>query len=296
MTAPRVLVLVPTISPTRVAAAAPWLTALRDPVAGFDVRIVANAASVADHRLGWAAPVIDTGANPGFARSVSAAARAVGTWDWVVLLNDDLRFSPETPGRIRDAIRTADGTGGELIYFDPESLRPLPDPSGVFLSLSLLESVASRLRRTPGDRAVGATYKSFSAVAIRRTAWDRCGGLDERFVFCFEDAYFARRHLEGGGVEPQSIDVGLVHDRSTTTSRHIARVLPAVAFSARTYLRVTGTRALASDLLVLTALSIRLVLLPFASAVPLEHLRGVMSAMSAVLRRCEPPLPDYDRL
>lgn len=295
---PRILALVPTISRTRALAAAPWLRALR--AAGIDVRIVANAASVASAAADLDAPVIDTGANPGFARSILAAIATVDEWDWVVLLNDDLIFRAEAASHLQNAIDgAADRSNGpaELLYFDPEPLRSLPGRWGVFLSLSLLEALSARfVRRHRIARGGHGGYKSFSAVAIHRRAWTRAGGLDGRLIFCFEDALFVRNHRIRGGAEPVSIDVGISHEKSTTTSRHIARVLPAVAFSARTYLEVLGTPVRFANAIVLAALIVRLPLVVFASAPPRAHLRGIVDAARAVASGREPSLPSYELL
>lgn len=299
MSEPRILALVPTISPGRVRAARPWIDALR--TEGVDVRIVANAASVAAAAAGEGpGRVIDTRANPGFARCLTAAVRSVEQWEWVVLLNDDLVLDGRAPALMREAIADAHANHRDVLYFDPEPLRPLPGRASVFASLSLLEPTVARLRRRRGrpERATspGGTYKSFSAVAISRSAWTARGGLDERFVFCFEDAFFVREHVAGGGAPPVPVDVGIRHDKSTTTGRHIARVLPAIAYSARTYLEATGTRPRVADGLVVAALLLRVPLTPFASAPTGPHLRGIAAAVAAVTRRREPALPAYELL
>lgn len=295
---PRVLALVPTISRSRVVAASPWLRALRRE--GIDVRIVANAASVAAAATELDAPVIDTGANPGFARSILAALAAVDEWDWVVLLNDDLILGDGVAAHLRSAIAGAADrrdNPADLLYFDPEPMRPLPGRWGVFVSVSLLEALgvrfARRVRVRPRARL---GYKSFSAVAIHRDAWTRAGGLDARLIFCFEDALFVRNHRARGGAEPVSIDVGISHEKSTTTSRHIARVLPAVAFSARRYLEVLGTPARVAGAIVVAALIVRLPLVVFASAPPRAHLLGIVRAARAVASGREPSLPPYELL
>lgn len=289
---PRILALVPTISPQRVAAAGPWLRAFR--AEGIDLRIVANAASVAAVASSCEVPVIDSRGNPGFARSIRAAIDAVGAGEWIVLLNDDLVVPIGAPARIRATL--SDASAADIVYFDPEPERPLPGRWGVFASLSLLESVLHRLpgsARGAGDRP---GYKSFSAVAVRSRTWTELGGLDPRFVFCFEDAFFIRTHLARGGSAPRAVDVGIAHHKSSTTSRHIARVLPAVAFSARTYLDAVGTPARAADVIVVAALLVRVPLALFGSASPRDHVRGVILAIGAVLRHREPALPAYDTL
>lgn len=295
---PRILALVPTISPQRVAAAGPWLRAFR--ADGIDLRIVANAASVAAAASSCEVPVIDSNDNPGFARSIRAAVAAVDDGDWIVLLNDDLVVPITAPARIRAAlcdVTSPDAPGaGEIVYFGPEPERPLPGRWGVFASLSLLEPVLRRLPHITSRDGARPGYRSFSAVAVRRSTWTELGGLDPRFVFCFEDAFFVRTHLARGGSVPRAIDVGIAHHKSSTTSRHIARVLPAVAFSARAYLDAVGTPGRTADAIVVVALLVRAPLALLGSAAPRDHLRGIVRAIGAVLRHREPSLPAYDTL
>lgn len=295
MSTARIVALIPTISPARITEAAPWIEGLS--AHGIDVRVVANAASVAASAAPPGARIIDSRSNPGFARSLTAALGSVSEWDWVVLLNDDLLFGDETPARIRDAVASATS---DVLLFDPEPARAVPRRREVFESLSLLEAAATRLRErgfpTALPRAGGDTYKSFSAVAISRAAWFETGGLDNRFVFCFEDAFFVRRYLNRGGIRPTSLDVGIAHKKSITTGRHIARVLPAIAYSARTYLEATGSHPRSADALVVAALLVRLALIPFACAPAGAHVHGVLRSLRAVVRRREPALPDYESL
>ncbi|BAJ75158.1 hypothetical protein MTES_2194 [Microbacterium testaceum StLB037] len=294
MTAPHIVALIPTISGARIAAAGPWIAGLS--AHGVDVRVVANAASVVASPPSVGARVIDSRANSGFARSLTAAMATIDAWDWVILLNDDLLLDETSPARIRAAIVEA---ASDILLFDPEPARPIPGRRGVFESLSLFEAVLARLRRRRKRFSAGPgapTYKSFSAVAISHAVWSDLGGLDDRFVFCFEDAYFVRAHLARGGSTPASVDVGITHDKSTTTGRHIARVLPAIAYSARTYLVATGCRPRLAEALVLLALVARLPLVPFAAAPIRPHVLGILRSLLAVARRREPALPRYELL
>lgn len=294
MTAPRIVALIPTISPVRIAEAAPWIAGLSEH--DIDVRVVANAASVVASPPPVGARIIDSRTNPGFARSITSAMNAIDGWDWTILLNDDLVLDETTPARIRAAIADA---ASDILLFDPESARPIPGPRGVFTSLSLLEAVVTRLRgtrRPAAPRPGSSTYKSFSAVAISRPAWSALGGLDDRFVFCFEDAYFVRAHLARGGATPAALDVGITHDKSRTTARYIADVLPAIAYSARTYIEATGSRPRVADAVVLLALAARIPLVPFAAAPIVPHMHGVLRSLRAVASRKEPALPEYELL
>lgn len=293
----RIVALIPSIRAENIRAAAPWLAALAD--SGIEPVIVANAASVACMEDA-PARIHDSGQNPGFARSLARAALAVGDWDWLVILNDDLIFSTATAQQILEQIRShRDSTFG-LILLDQEVPRAIPNTAGVFASLSLLDDVARRLRiassRSTRSKDPTAMYKSFSAAAISRRSWDELGGLDERFVFCFEDADFTRRHEQHTGAPPSFPVIDIHHSHSMSTKATIALVLPAIAVSAHTYLRKSGSSRLLASAVVLAALIVRAPLSLLSSAPRKSHLVGIGRSMAAVLTGREPQLPAYDQL
>ncbi len=291
--APRVVVLVPSISAERLGRARGWLTAMR--TAGFDTRVVANSASAAEAARRLSLDATDTGANPGFARSIITALAGAEPWEWLLLMNDDVDVGHGAVEAIRLALDEAGRQGSGVVFFGTEPDRPLPRAAGVFATLSLLDAVRGRFpQRRPRDAT--ATYRSFSAVAISSSAWHLVGGLDRRYVFCFEDADFIRRYRHLGGGEPLRVDAGIRHHKSASTGQHIAGVLPAIAYSAHTYLRASGVGAARASTVVVLALVARIVLTPFAAARVGPHLRGVLRGIRCVLQGREPSLPAYDRL
>lgn len=295
MSAPvRVTVLVPSISAFRLGRARTWLAALT--AEGFDVRVIANSTTAAAVATALPATVVDTGTNPGFSRSILGALVSAPEWDWLVLMNDDLELSPDAPAAIRRVLEGAGGDGARIVHLGSEPARPLPTPLGVFSSLSLLDALRHRLLRHRPERmraGEASTYRSFSAVAISRTAWERVGGLDRRFVFCYEDAFFVRGHRALGGDEPMCVDVGIRHEKSASTGQHIETVLPAIAFSAFRYLCAIGVAERRASRVVVAALVLRVVFVPLASARAADHVRGIVAAVRSVLARREPALPRY---
>jgi len=298
----RVTVLVPSISASRLERARTWLAALT--AEGFDVRVVANSASAAASAPRLSATVVDTGANPGFSRSIVAALEGAPAWDWVLLMNDDLDLAAAAPAAIRRVLADHGEADATIVHLGDEPARALPTVGGVFASVSLLDALRHRFGRADqagrehraarrGREGVASTYRSFSAVAISRASWRRVGGLDRRFVFCYEDAFFVRRHRALGGEEPVCVDVGIRHEKSASTGQHIRTVLPAIAFSAFRYLCAIGVTERRASRVVVAALLLRVPLVPFASARTGEHLRGIVAAIRSVSSRREPALPRY---
>ncbi|MDZ5146133.1 glycosyltransferase family protein [Microbacterium testaceum] len=290
---PRVVVLVPSISAHRLSDARTWLTAMRD--AGFDTRVVANGATAYMESQRLLLHAMGTGSNPGFARSINSALEQVEGWDWLLLLNDDVDVEEGAAQAIRDALRDAEVAGTGVVFLGTEPDRPLPGTWGVFTSLSLLSAVRSHFPHA-ARRDLSRTYRSFSAVAISASAWSLVGGLDRRYVFCYEDADFIRRYRGLGGAEPLRVDAGFSHQKSASTGQHIAGVLPAIAYSADTYLRAVGVGCFRASAVVILALVVRSALTPFAGARIGQHLRGIARSIRCIVLRHEPSLPTYDQL
>lgn len=299
-----VLVVIPSISTAQLRSSRSWITAMQE--AGFRVRILANAKSVAQEPAG--APVLDTGDNPGFSASILRAVRAEEPWSWLVIANDDLQVGPADIARLR-ALLAARGTDPAMILFDPEPPRPIPAERDVLAMISLAANVAEAigphlapLRRllAPGRvaRPLPGTpyYKAFNLVAISRSAWEATGGLDPRLLFCYEDADLTARYITTTGRLPESVPLDVRGERSASTRRHIATVLPVITYSAREYLLTLGVRRPRADRLIAAALCIRALLAPFAHAPLGAHLRGIRGSLGCLRRRTVPRLPDYRSL
>ena len=268
--------------------------------AGVQPVIAATSRDLAEGLAASELPVFDVGSNPGFASTVNAAVRyldrAVGGRQWLCIVNDDVALGPKSATRIREALSTA-GTSG-IIYLDPGEPRRIPSRLQVFLILSLLEKfpVFRRLLR-PKDvnnaHLLSREYRSFSFVAIRQEIYSDLGGLNEEFVFTFEDADFAKRASAVGVVQVVR-DVEAVHAGSSSTRKYVGNTLPAIAWSAQQYL---GGREheRAAKFLVLAALGVRTLLVPFGSARKVDHWLGCFRAAVTVGVSSRPSLGPYDR-
>lgn len=252
--------------------------------------IVANSRSLARRLDEAGLPYVTTETNPGFAASVNFGARQ-NSWDWVVILNDDVTFDS---GAFAEALTRLSATPHHTstVHFDMEAARPIPDVKSVLLNVSLVGAVLRRLFRPRSSGGRG-TYRSFSAVAIRRDIWENLGGLNESYGFTFEDADFARRAWDRGFASVALSEPVAHHLHSVTTNRWIASVLPVSTYSAYSYLsQWYGWRPVMAGLLVL-ALICRI---PFSLVRPNSsaHLLGIVRSMSAVLRNRRPELPRWE--
>lgn len=287
-----VLAVVPTVSPDRAKASADWLEA-----AEVEYLLVCNGASCAEAAKDGGLSFVDFGDNPGFARSIVRAVGLAGSWDWLLLLNDDLQPSEGVPEEVITALRQRDASAPHLVLFDPEPLRPIPSTATVFMDVSLVGNALGRLALAKRPRgAANSWYKSFSAVAISRLAWEELGGLDVSYPFCYEDADFTARYSRRFGVAAEEVPLSIGHSKSGTTRSHISAVLPVVTWSARVYLTRRGASARKADFVLGSALVLRLFMAPFARSNLNKHILGIMRSLSVLRSRHEPTLPDYESL
>lgn len=255
--------------------------------------VVANSRRLCEDLESAGVPYVTSGHNGGFGASVLLGA--AGAWDWLVILNDDLEFEPDELAACL-APDSLDAYGpSTIIHLDNESTRCLPGPLGVLLSMSLISNVARHVpfrRRDPG-LATPDSFRSFSAVAIGREAWDRVGGIDPRYPFAYEDADFVRR-ARPHGITVAAMPTTITHRHSQTGGRFITAVLPVSSWSALEYLtKWFGRRALYRWLLVL-ALLIRAPIAAVALAHPRRQLRAVTAAAKALIVDRQPTLPEWN--
>lgn len=261
--------------------------------AGADPLVVPTGASVERALEGSDVPIRPIGANPGFAATVAHGAE--GDWDWLLVVNDDVTVDP---ARLRPLLEMLDmrppGTR-ELAFLDSVPPRPVPSRTDAVLGLSLLGPVLRRLRLRQ-DR-VSATardlYRPFSFVAVSRALWQELGGLDQAYVYTFEDADFTRRASRVGASLTFPDDTGVVHARYGTSTSRVRAVLPCAAASTATYLESLGVRPRVARAVCLAALALRLPLVLAAEPPPREHAAGIRRAMSSLVSGARPDLPAY---
>lgn len=289
----RVRLVMPTISADKLQKSADWLDRARS--LGVEVIVVCNSQSVLNYASSLdKAWTILAGGNEGFAHSINTGARSSGAWDVLFLANDDLEVNA---GALSVMVAEAVAGSRRVIAFDPDPPKRLPDPLSIFCEVSLWSAVTRRLgRHLSQDQTSQArlsklsphTYKSFSAVSIGRTIWERLGGLDERMTFCYEDSDFCSRYVMSYGLGIEAADAGLVHSHSASTKAHIATVLPVVTHSAHAYLCLHGQTPQRARAVLFLALILRFALLPLARAPLRAHALGVLNSMRS-LWRVEPP-------
>lgn len=260
--------------------------------AGATPMVVANSASLCDQLVSTSVPHVTSGRNDGFAASVVLGAE--GDWDWLVILNDDLLFDSDDLARCVSVEQLGMFDLATIVHFDDEPARRIPTRFGVFLNVSLISNVARRspLRRHAPRRAGGNSYRSFSAVAIGREAWDCVGGFDTRYPFTYEDADFIRRTTEHG-VQVKTMPSSIVHLHSQTSGRFVTAVLPVATWSALEYLtKWFGRRTLQRGLL-LVALGLRAPIAVVANPRPRKQIRAVINTAKALVNDEKPSLPAW---
>lgn len=170
-------------------------------------------------------------ANLGFSAAVNrAAAEAKG--DALLLLNPDAVVEPDTIDRMRGALdrhRNADVLGFRQV--DSRRRFQLAVGPPAFLTLDLVRRAVQR-RLDAGDdwiaalldrllfRAMSVPWVAGSSLLVRREAFDRIGGFDDRFFLFFEDIDFCLRIGAAGGRIVYDPNVTVVHDRGSSASRH----------------------------------------------------------------------------
>lgn len=259
--------------------------------AGASPVIIANSAYLYGQLADSAIPFITSRRNDGFAASVVMGAE--GDWDWLVILNDDLEFDQDDLSSCLSASCLDAFDPATIVHFGNEAARHIPSRLGVLFNVSLLSNVVrkalSRWARSDGRNS----YKSFSAVAIGRQAWDRVDGIDTRYPFTYEDADFVRRARERG-VRVTDIRTSIVHLHSQTGLQFATAVLPVATWSALEYLtKWFGRRTLHRWLLVL-ALGVRVPIAAVTASERRKQIRAVANSARALITDTQPSLPKWE--
>lgn len=281
---------IPTLSKSRVPQVVKLVEAARG--VGISAMVFANGRSAYEALVAERLSVISVGVNVGFAGGVNRAADASPPGaDWLLVMNDDIEVDDFSVFlRAVEALPFAD-----IISFGDEPLHRIPGPREVFLAVSMLGGLRRRVRAspesgpTPSDR-----YAPFSVVAVRMSTWKDLNGLDERYPFSFEDSDFGRRARDSGYVRQGIVGVGVRHLRGETGRANVGRVLPAAVWGGYSYLRKWGMSTTLAAALCSVALTVRLPLVVFSRSSRLDHVRGIVRAMSAVITNRKPELPEYE--
>lgn len=155
---------------------------------------------------------IPMGTNAGLAAALNAGARA-STGDYLLFLNNDMRFDPWFIGALAVALASrSDAFAVDATHFDWNHTRPthsatiLADDHGVPNSYVVAPGI--RLQQYPSTTLVEVLYASGASMIVRRDAFEQLEGFNEAMFLGYEDLDLCwRARLRGWVIlyEPQAI-------------------------------------------------------------------------------------------
>jgi N-acetylglucosaminyl-diphospho-decaprenol L-rhamnosyltransferase len=179
------------------------------------VVVVENSADQQEHRLLSAAAaqgsflLVDPGANLGYTRGCNLGVTSLAPADYVVLCNPDIVWDAQDGLRQLIAIAQADPSIGVLA-----PLQISDDGSPVETARSfptLIQQMKRRLRPGHGSELhlvetltrgstdlIDVDWLQSSCVLVRRSLWDRLGGLDQRYFLFMSDVELGRATWSAG--------------------------------------------------------------------------------------------------
>lgn len=163
-------------------------------------------------RRGWA--VIEPGYNTSFSEGNNLAAKAAsGEYLW--LLNDDMVLEPEALSRLWAARKKADLVGQLILN---------TDGTVNFAGTALWPSSHHMLRNEPReeveeDRFYRCEALTGASMLLRRSLYEHLGGLDERYIYGWEDTDFCCRALDSGYSIGVAMNAVAIHDECGTRVR-----------------------------------------------------------------------------
>lgn len=202
------------------------------PAAGTHLIVVDNdsaddSAAAARERFPHA-DVAELDANVGFGTAVNRGA-ARGSAPYILLLNNDARLRPEALEALYEALQAPDmvaagplmlGPRGECELSIDRTLSPLNEARFKLLELlyrggrgPIAGSVRRRMSRSREARSL-----SGACILLRRDAFERIGGFDERFFLYAEDVDLCLRLRKAGGKLMYVAEAVVEHDRGASTA------------------------------------------------------------------------------
>ncbi len=180
------------------------LDALARQTVPVDVLVIDNASSndsVAQLRA-LGATVLEAGGNLGFAKACNLGARQ-STADYLWFLNNDTVAPPETLALLLAS--ASDLTGAELRYFDaPAQVQAWGGGT--------VSRWTGYSRHFTAPEAFGpGSYLTFACVLVRRTLFERLGGLYEGAFMYFEDSDFCFRARAAGASLSVAAGTAILH-------------------------------------------------------------------------------------
>jgi len=172
------------------------------------------------------ATIVRNARNTGFAAGCNSGA-AAGTGDVVMLLNPDAEIVVGTAADLEVAFAETRAMviGPRLENQGTPSIRPAPRVADLVIDLLRLASLRHRLRwrsTPPATMRVapqGEDWLVGAALAIRRTDWERLGGLDPGFFLWYEDVDLGARVALAGGTIALTEKVRVRHLGASTWIR-----------------------------------------------------------------------------
>jgi GT2 family glycosyltransferase len=169
--------------------------------------------------------IVRNAQNTGFAAGCNSGA-AAGTGDVLMLLNPDAEIIAGTVADLEVAFNDSKAMviGPRLENQEIPSIRSAPRGADLVADLLRLSSFRQRLHwraAPPAMRAAspGKDWLVGAALVVRRTDWERLGGLDPGFFLWYEDVDFGARVARAGGAIALTEKVRVRHLGASTWTR-----------------------------------------------------------------------------
>ncbi len=183
---------------------------------------------------GVAFKVVFLAENCGFSAAVNAGA-AVATGDTLLLLNPDTELPPDAMARMGQSLDLSTDTWAVgFRQVDRDNFFQLAMGWQPSLPVEALRRTVQR-RLNKGARWMAelmdlalrkrreVAWVAGSCLLVRRSAFARVGGFDERFFLYFEDIDFCLRLRRAGGKVVYDPAVTLLHHGGVSASKHAVR-------------------------------------------------------------------------
>ncbi|WP_254538293.1 glycosyltransferase family 2 protein [Halomarina litorea] len=160
--------------------------------------------------------VVETGGNVGYSQGYNRAAARLGDYDYLWLLDNDVRVEPDSLGRLVDHMEANPGTGlvvPRINDMGTDRIQSLGFHYDRF-GRSFPKEAGRTIPSNPDPHPV--TYGMGPAMLVRREVWEAVGGFDDRHFMYGDDDYLGlQTWLRGYRVEvvPESV---VYHERENT--------------------------------------------------------------------------------